>query len=209
MLLLLTKTAISPLQRTFFFITSSFAPFVLSRWIWPLQLPWKLNPMQHHEVKVVISVVLMDQFCCGFTLVSLRGEIFTPCDTSGHLYPPHPPGCPPPAPGGLCRSRCGSTSSLHVENNICSFNCSLNSALPFLNCYTGQCFHQGRKAFQWEGGCSVPLKYCLQGSWRNPLSNTGSAYSCGATGKDRLEPIIYLFGFLLYFLPAWNNMYWK
>lgn len=33
----------------------------------------------------------------------------------------------------------------------------------------------------------------------NPLSNTCYAYSCSATEKDRLDPIIYLFVFLLYF----------
>lgn len=116
--------------------------------------------------------------------------------------------CSPPVPWGVCRSRCGSTSS-HMQNIIWNFNWNLNFALLFLCCCTGQCFHQGRNAFQGEGGCSVLLNYCLQGSQRNPLSNTCSAYSCSATEKNRLEPIIYLFGFLLYFLPAWNNMYWK
>lgn len=101
-------------------------------------------------------------------------------------------------PRGVCRSRCSSTSS-RMENNICTFNWMPYFALPFLNCYIGQSFNRGRNAFQWERRCSIPLNYCLQGTYRNPLSNTCYAYSCSAIEKDRLEPIIYLFGFLLYF----------
>lgn len=101
-------------------------------------------------------------------------------------------------PRGVCRSRC-SSKSLRMENNICNFNWMPYFALPFLNCYTGQCFSWDKTASQCERCYSVPLNYHLQGAYNNPWSNTCCAYSASAPEKDKLEPIIYLSAFLLFF----------
>lgn len=156
----LTKTAISPLQCTFFFIIYSFAPFVLSRWTQPLQLSWKSNPVQHHQVRWWFQWFWCTNSSVTLFMSAWGVTFFTHCDTSGHLCPPHHPGSFPSSPTRVLKEQMWQ----HMENNICNFNCNMNFALPFLNCYPGQCFHQGRKAFQWEGGWSVPLKYCLQGT---------------------------------------------
>lgn len=164
----------------------------------------EIKPNAERSGQVMISVILMYQFSCDFIPVSLRGDIFhllwhmTTSVTS-----------PPPilVPWGVARADV--TAHPHTRKTTSGISTGTR-----ILCFLFPIVTQGRVStragvhFSWTEAalCSWSIVCKAQ---RNPWSNTCSAFSCGATEKDRLEPITYFFGFLLYFLPAWNNMYWK